>query len=446
MAKIEIVHEKSEDTPESIETIEARVWGMAGTREQPFYIGSGLNFRSDTCLWLELLYSVNGAQIFYTRTFLHMDGYTDNSDQSYEQSIQDFIVTGKGEIIFVGIMPETYISFKGTSRGNASVSGGQDTYSQPVLEISADTGVLFGHIAPGERWILIRLLDLDREKGGAFLRELLHEIRAARQGKHPNPADFPLGSSEWSFVWQLNQQAYNRIVSNYDEVYFENPLLAQAFDQWLANIPAGGKVLDAGCGHGQPVIARLLERGFAVTGSDFSEGMLERAAEQFPQVTFLQKPITQIPPKALYDGVCSFNSMLYLDPIDLLNSLHRLRGALKPGGLLFLHAWDSAPGWRGMPMGFRLDQWMWSWHYGIEEAAKLVEEHGFFEVLDMRLVQVDPKEEERIAEEMAKQKLEEEEYYRKQQENPDAFCFPYQKFPIMKSGYAYVIIARRCAE
>lgn len=447
MAKIEVVHEKEEHFPETVETIEVRVWGAAGKKSQAFFIGSGLNFAADANLWVEFLYSVNGAQIFYTRNFVHHDIDPEIYEDVFKNQIDTLIEKQEGQMAFAGMLPETAIIFKAENKSYADYTGEQKTYSYTELEITADTGPVFGRSGPGGRAIKISLPWISIEEGVRFMSELKQEMDAAAEGKHPNPASFPEGSSEWPFVWQANRLAYDRIASEYDEAYFENPLLTAIFDKWMANLPAGGSVLDAGCGHGQPVIARLLERGFTVTGSDFSEAMLERAAGQFPLVTFLHAPTTQIPPLAQFDGVCSFNSMLYLDPIDFLNSLHRLRSALKPGGLLFLHAWDPGPSWCGLPYSFRLDQWMWSWHYGMEEAARLVEEHGFFEVLEMQLVHVDPEEEERINHELAQQKQEEEEYYREQKaSNPDGFIFPYMKMPVLKSPYGYAIVARRCGK
>jgi hypothetical protein len=64
MAKIELIHPESEHRPASTETIEVRVWDLGGTHHQPFYIGSGLNFQADRNVWLEIIYAVEGAQVF----------------------------------------------------------------------------------------------------------------------------------------------------------------------------------------------------------------------------------------------------------------------------------------------------------------------------------------------------------------------------------------------
>lgn len=442
MAKIEYLHPASEHFPEFTETIEARVWALGGTEEQPFYIGSGLNFQANGNLWLEVIYTVEGAQIFYTRNFLHHYGSGDADE--VEKRLDDLVEKGEGSFGFGDMLPETSVvlTFEKFTYEDENDEERQSTHCE--LKLSTDTGAVFGGSGPGARSIDIDLPYIDAEVGVRFMRELIREIEAVQQGKHPDPASFRPGSSEWPFIEQLNQQAYNKISEDYQENYFENPRLAEAFEGWLAQLPAGGHVLDAGCGHGNPVISRLLEKGFQVTGSDFSPSMLRRARQQFPQVDFLQTTTTMISDQAAFDGICSFNSMLYLDPIDFFHSIHRLHHALKPDGLLFLYAFDVGPDWRGAPFGHRLDHWMWSWHYGMEEAASMVEEHGYFRVLETQIVQMNEEDAKRIAQELEKQQQEEEEYRKKQESQPSTFMLPFLKMPIQRSPYAYVVIAQRC--
>jgi SAM-dependent methyltransferase len=445
MPKIEYNHPAKDPFPAFTETIEVRVWALGGSADMPYYIGSGANFRANGTLWLEISYSVEGAQIFYTRSLLQNEPAEYNEPDAREAYLEEVIANGEGVFGFGDMLPETSIllEFKTfTYPGDGEEEPTSSTYCQ--LKISADTGAVFGRSTPGERSVDIALKEISQEDGVRFVRELMQEIRAVQAGKHPDPASFPLGSSEWPFITQLNRQAYNRISESYQEAYFDNPLLAEAFDGWLAQLPPGGHILDAGCGHGDPIIARLLERGFQVTGSDFSPEMLRRAVQQFPQARYLQSTITEIDQEAAFDGVCSFNSLLYLDPIDLFNAIHRLHRALKPGGLLFLYAFDAGPSWRGEPFSHRVGQWMWGCHYGMEEAAGYLEEHGYFKVLDTRKVQVDPDEAERIARELKKQKQEEKEYRKRQKSDPERFFLPFSRPPIERSPYTYVVMAQRC--
>jgi SAM-dependent methyltransferase len=448
VAKIEIIHPENKDCPESIETIEVRLWGFGGTKEQAFYIGSGLNYQANSNIWVEIIYDVEGAPILYTRNFLHQNFYDEDVTSILESRLEELIRNGEGQFGFGDMLPETKLSLiveKSTFQDENNV---EKQYSYCHLVLSVDTGAVFGRTSPGERSVEIKINLIELDEGARFMHDLISEIGAVLQGRHPDPANFPCASSEWPFIWQLNRLAYNKVSESYHEEYFENPLLVEAFDSWLKQLPSGGSILDAGCGHGQPVIAYLLERGFQVIGSDFSPEMLRRAIQQFPQATFINVATSAITYLAAFDGVCSFSSMLYMDPIDLLQSIYRLYCALKPGGMLFLYGFDVGPDWRGEPFHHVLGQWMWSWHYGMEEAAHLLEEHGYFEVLVNRKVVVDENEGQRIAFELEKQKKEEEEYRQKQANNPEAFPSHFINTSIStsieRSPYAYVIIARRC--
>ncbi len=77
LAKISFTHPGSEDHPAYTETVEARIWGQVGSEQQPFYIGSGVNYQASINFWLEISYRVEEAQIFYTRNFLQYDPRND---------------------------------------------------------------------------------------------------------------------------------------------------------------------------------------------------------------------------------------------------------------------------------------------------------------------------------------------------------------------------------
>jgi SAM-dependent methyltransferase len=172
--------------------------------------------------------------------------------------------------------------------------------------------------------------------------------------------------------------------------------LKKAFDGWMKELPRGGYVLDAGCGHGVPVITRLLKKGFQVTGSDFSPAMLESARKKFPRVSFRERAITDIEEESIFDGVCSFSSILYLDTIDLFNSIYRLYRALKPGGRLFLFGYDLHPTWRGVPLHEDLNHWMWGGTFSKEEISNALEEHGYFKVTKAEDVDTEKEREKRV--------------------------------------------------
>ena len=59
-------------------------------------------------------------------------------------------------------------------------------------------------------------------------------------------------------------------------------------DRLLARVPPGGRVLDLGCGAGEPIAAYLLAQGRDVTGLDFSPAMLRLARSRFPAARWIE--------------------------------------------------------------------------------------------------------------------------------------------------------------
>ena len=76
-------------------------------------------------------------------------------------------------------------------------------------------------------------------------------------------------------TYQLQAEAYDRQRSR---TFFEARWLTRFGDA----LPRGSKVLDLGCGGGQPVSAWLIAEGFRFTGVDYSEAMLGIARRRWP--------------------------------------------------------------------------------------------------------------------------------------------------------------------
>jgi hypothetical protein len=116
---------------------------------------------------------------------------------------------------------------------------------------------------------------------------------------------------------------------------------------------------------------------------------------------------------------------------------------LKPGGLLFLYAYETSPGSRGNPLGVRIHQWMWSWTYSMQEAVEALEEHGYFKVLTSRNVTT-KEEKQALFDEWRKDEQEQYErslQYTRPGDTPPPV--PDLTSPPDDLGYGYAIIARR---
>ena len=90
-------------------------------------------------------------------------------------------------------------------------------------------------------------------------------------------------------------------------------LMEQAWlDRFLALVPAGGTVLDIGCGSGQPIAAYLIARGYGVTGVDSSPTMIALARASFPDRPWTVADMRTLALGARFDGLIAWDSFFHL--------------------------------------------------------------------------------------------------------------------------------------
>jgi SAM-dependent methyltransferase len=126
---------------------------------------------------------------------------------------------------------------------------------------------------------------------------------------------------------------------------------------WLARlrerVPAGGAILDLGCGCGVPLARDLGAGGYQVTGVDLSAVQVGRARQLLPTAGFLHADAIQVRfPPSSFDAVVSLYALIHmpLDAQPLL--LGRIGGWLRPGGWFLAttgqRAWTGTEdGWLG---------------------------------------------------------------------------------------------------
>ena len=102
---------------------------------------------------------------------------------------------------------------------------------------------------------------------------------------------------------------------------------------FLALLPAGGSILELGCGAGNHS-AKMLEAGFAVRPTDGSPEMAVVAFRRLgrPVETMLFHELDE---QETYDGVWASACLLHVPKDELEGILGRIHGALKPGGVFY---------------------------------------------------------------------------------------------------------------
>jgi 2-polyprenyl-3-methyl-5-hydroxy-6-metoxy-1,4-benzoquinol methylase len=108
---------------------------------------------------------------------------------------------------------------------------------------------------------------------------------------------------------------------------------------WLAalraRLPAGGPVLDLGCGCGVPVARSLAAAGYQVTGVDISEVQIGRARHLVPAGTFIRADASTVTfAAASFDAVVCLYALVHMPLRAQPELLRRVAGWLRPGGWL----------------------------------------------------------------------------------------------------------------
>jgi SAM-dependent methyltransferase len=108
--------------------------------------------------------------------------------------------------------------------------------------------------------------------------------------------------------------------------------LAALHDRFLAYVPPGGHILDAGSGSGRDTAA-FLHRGYRVTAFDASPRLAALSSEATGQPTHVLR-FDEVELCRQFDGVWASASLLHVPAADLPDALSRLARALAPGGTL----------------------------------------------------------------------------------------------------------------
>jgi len=129
---------------------------------------------------------------------------------------------------------------------------------------------------------------------------------------------------------------YNIIADRYLAARTRDSEDVRLLDELITRLPAGAKVLDAGCGAGLP-ISQMLSEKFEVTGVDFSEAQIELAKKNVPNANFICQDITQLNfPENTFDGICSYYAIIHIPREEQQPLFGNFDRMLKPDGLALL--------------------------------------------------------------------------------------------------------------
>jgi ubiquinone/menaquinone biosynthesis C-methylase UbiE len=142
---------------------------------------------------------------------------------------------------------------------------------------------------------------------------------------------------------QLAIATYDKIAEKYSQQYFDDLTETSYIDKFLKSIPAGGKILDVGCGPGQ-FTGYMMRAGFDVTGIDFSSAMIATAQHKVPEGTFLPMDMRALEfEDESFDGILVAYSLIHIASEDIPKTLEGFYRVLKPHGSIEIIAQAGKP-------------------------------------------------------------------------------------------------------
>lgn len=140
--------------------------------------------------------------------------------------------------------------------------------------------------------------------------------------------------------------SYDAVAEAYDAAIGDE-LAGKALDRALldavAELAAGGRLADVGCGPGH-VTRYLAERHPDVLGLDLSPAMVQLAREHAPELTFEVASMLDLPvADGAWAGIVAFYSVIHLSAAERAAAFDEFTRVLRPAGWLLLALHVDSP-------------------------------------------------------------------------------------------------------
>ena len=151
-------------------------------------------------------------------------------------------------------------------------------------------------------------------------------------------------------------------------------------DRVLKGLPGGAKVLDLGCGTGEPVAKHVIERGFRCTGVDESVEMLKFARQTVPEAELIHADMVTVELLDTFEAAVAWDSMFHVERKHHAAIYRKLANALRTDARVLLSVGGSAPAEDDSVEGFTSEMYGQTFYYSgfaPEVTRQLIEESGF---------------------------------------------------------------------
>ncbi len=140
--------------------------------------------------------------------------------------------------------------------------------------------------------------------------------------------------SEIRTLAQNTRDVYEQKAAAYDAQRSRALFEARWLARFTACLPAGGRVLDLGCGAGEPIARWFIAEGFRVTGVDIAGAMLDIARGRWPDGGWRQGDMRELDLGEAFDGIIAWDSFFHLRAQEQRTTIRRMARHLRVGGSL----------------------------------------------------------------------------------------------------------------
>lgn len=135
---------------------------------------------------------------------------------------------------------------------------------------------------------------------------------------------------------------YEKIADWFDHVRMRDLELERSYlDIVAVQTKPKGKILDLGCGMGEPVAKYFIDKGFQVIGVDGSSKMIEKAKIYVPQAKFFIQDMRHLCLEEKFDAIILWHSFFHLPHNDQREMFKRLEDHMALGGILLFTSGDE---------------------------------------------------------------------------------------------------------
>ncbi len=168
-------------------------------------------------------------------------------------------------------------------------------------------------------------------------------------------------------------ESYEKIAMWFDEHRSRELFEKHYLDMAMSYLAPGAKILDLGCGMGEPIAKYFIDNGYQLTGVDGSQKLIELAKARFPKNKFIVGDMRELNLKEKYDCIIAWHSFFHLPQDDQRKMFQTFKNYMNQNGVLLFTSGHSS----GEVWGDNGGENLYHASLSIEEYQELLVSYGF---------------------------------------------------------------------